>query len=80
MDGWRAPDAGFRPGAVLQNPTLRPLGALLVAVAAAVLITGLASSVAPSTVTGAGAGLSLLGFGLATLMVRDRDGHAASRG
>ena len=29
---------------------------------------------------GAGAGLSLLGFGLATLMARDRDGLAAGRG
>ena len=61
----------FPLATVLQNPTLRPLGALLVVVAAAALITGLASAVAPSTVTGAGAGLSLLGFGLATLMARD---------
>lgn len=56
------------------------LGALLVVVAAAALFTGLASAVAPSTVTGAGAGLSLLGFALATLMARDRSGRAAGRG
>ena len=34
--------------------------------------TGVASAVAPSTVTGAGAGLSLLGFGLATLLIGAR--------
>jgi hypothetical protein len=55
-------------GDSLQNPTLRPLGALLIAVAAAALVTGLASAVAPSTVTGVGAGLCLLAFGLATLL------------
>jgi hypothetical protein len=38
---------------------------VLIAVAAAALVTGLASSVAPSTITGAG--LCLLAFGLATL-------------
>lgn len=43
------------------------LGALL-AVAAAALVAGLASAVAPSTVTGAGAGLCLLAFGFATLL------------
>jgi hypothetical protein len=58
----------FPLATTLQNPTLRPLGALLIAVAAAALVTGLASAVAPSTVTGAGAGLSLLGFGVATLL------------
>jgi hypothetical protein len=58
----------FPLATTLQNPTLRPLGALLIAVAAAALVTGLASTVAPSTVTGVGAGLSLLAFGLATLL------------
>ena len=53
----------------LQNPTLRPLGALLVAVAAVALVAGLATAVAPSTVTGAGAGLCLLASGLATLLI-----------
>jgi len=55
-----------------QNPALRPLRALLIAVAAAALVTGLASAVAPSTVTGAGAGLCLLAFGLATLLAGRR--------
>ena len=59
----------FPLASTLQNPTLRPLGVLLIAVAAAALVTGLASAVAPSTVTGPGAGLCLLAFGLATLLV-----------
>ena len=58
----------FPLATVLDNPTLRPLGGLLIAVSAAALITGLATAVAPSTVTGPGAGLSLFGFGLATLL------------
>jgi len=44
----------------------------LVAVAAAGLTAGLASATDPSTITGAGAGLCLLAFGLATLLIRDR--------
>jgi hypothetical protein len=52
---------------VLENPSLYPLGVLLIAVALAALVTGLASAVAPSTITGAGAGLCLLTFGLASL-------------
>jgi hypothetical protein len=59
----------FPPAATLQNPTLRPLGVLLVAVAAAALVVGLVTAVAPSTVTGLGAGLCLLTFGLATLLI-----------
>jgi dipeptide/tripeptide permease len=55
-----------------QNPRLRPLGVLLIAVAAAALVTGLTSAVAPSTVTGAGAGLCLLAFGFATLLAGRR--------
>jgi hypothetical protein len=43
---------------------------LLVAVAAAALVVGLASRVAPSTITGPGAGLCLLAFGLATVLAR----------
>jgi hypothetical protein len=58
----------FPLASTLQNPTLRPLGVLLIAVAAAALVTGLTSAVAPSTVTGAGAGLCLLAFGFATLL------------
>ena len=61
----------FPLASTLQNPTLRPLGVLLIAVAAAALVTGLASAVAPSTVTGAGAGLCLLAFGFATLLAGD---------
>ena len=57
----------FPLATTLDNPSLRPLGVLLIAVAVAALIAGLASSVAPSTITGLGAGLCLLGFGLATL-------------
>jgi hypothetical protein len=54
----------------LANRSLRLLGVLLIAVAAAALATGLASGTAPSTVTGAGAGLCLLAFGVATLLIR----------
>ena len=61
----------FPLASTLQNPTLRPLGVLLVAVAAAALVVGLASAVAPSTVAGLGAGLCLLAFGLATLLIGD---------
>jgi hypothetical protein len=60
----------FPLAGVLGNATLRPLGALLVAVSAAALIAGLTTAVAPSTVTGLGAGLCLLVFGIATLAHR----------
>jgi hypothetical protein len=50
---------------VLENPSLYPLGVLLIAVALAALVTGLASAVAPSTITGAGEGRP--GPGLACL-------------
>jgi len=55
---------------VLVNPSLRPLGALITAAAAAALVVGLASTIAPSTITGPGAGLCLLTFGAATLLSR----------
>lgn len=42
------------------------------AVAAAALGTGPASSVAPSSITGPGAGLCLLGFGVPTLLIDTR--------
>ncbi|HEY2690974.1 MAG TPA: hypothetical protein VGJ50_21220, partial [Streptosporangiaceae bacterium] len=42
----------FPLASALNNPTLRPLGLLLAAVAAAALVAGLASAVPPSTVTG----------------------------
>jgi hypothetical protein len=70
----------FPLAATLENPSLRPLGALLIAVSAAALIAGLVSSVAPSTVTGPGAGLSLLAFGLATLLARRDDGIGTPAG
>jgi hypothetical protein len=47
------------------------LGVLL-AVAGAALVTGPAPAVAPSTVTGVGAGLGLLAFGSATLLAGGR--------
>lgn len=62
----------FPLASTLQNPTLRPLGILLIAVAAAALGVGLTSAVAPSTITGPGAGLSLLAFGIATLLIGSR--------
>jgi hypothetical protein len=61
----------FPLASTLANRSLRLLGVLLIAVAAAALATGLASGTAPSTVTGAGAGLCLLAFGVATLLIRD---------
>jgi hypothetical protein len=57
----------FPLATALENPSLRPLGGLLIAVALAALAVGLASAVAPSTITGPGAGLCLLAFGLASL-------------
>jgi hypothetical protein len=70
----------FPLATTLQNPTLRLLGMLLVAVAAAALVVGLVSAVEPSTVTGLGAGLCLLAFGLVTLLIRGRgDDVNASR-
>jgi hypothetical protein len=61
----------FPLASTLQNPSLRPLGVLLI-VAAAAVGAGLASSVAPSSITGPGAGLCLLGFGVATLLINRR--------
>ena len=58
----------FPLASTLANRSLRLLGVLLIGVATAALATGLASATAPSTVTGAGAGLCLLAFGLATLL------------
>jgi hypothetical protein len=66
----------FPLASTLANRSLRLLGVLLIAVAAAALATGLASGTAPSTVTGAGAGLCLLAFGLATLFTRGRAASA----
>jgi hypothetical protein len=46
------------------------VGALLCAVAAAALIVGLSDSVAPSTVTGIGAGLTLLVSAVLSILPR----------
>ena len=62
----------FPLASTLANRSLRLLGVLLIGVATAALATGLASATAPSTVTGAGAGLCLLAFGLATLLTAGR--------
>lgn len=56
----------FPMAAVLDNPSLRPLGLMLTAVATAALIAGLATPTAPSTITGLGAGATLLVFAVAT--------------
>ena len=58
----------FPLASTLDNRSL--LGVLLVAAAA--LAAGLASATAPSTVTGAGAGLCLLAFGVATCLIGGR--------
>jgi len=68
----------FPLASTLDNRSLRLLGMLLAAVAVAALTAGLASATAPSTVTGAGAGLCLLAFGLATLLIGGRAPAAAN--
>jgi membrane protein implicated in regulation of membrane protease activity len=54
-------------GFLLRDRLLVALGASVTTVALAALVAGLATSVAPSTVTGIGAGLLLTVFGLAAL-------------
>ena len=51
---------------VLGNPSLRPLGALLILVAAVATVIGLNSEIMLSLIVGPGAGLCLLIFGVAT--------------
>ena len=70
----------FPLGSALDNPSLRPLGAVLVAVAGAALIVGLTSAVAPSTVTGLGAGLCLHAFGIATFFAGDPERVSPAEG
>lgn len=60
----------FALAPVLQDPLLVPLGALICAVAGVALVVGLWTDLAPSTVTGVGAGSLLLVF--ATLALADR--------
>jgi hypothetical protein len=47
---------------VLKNPSLVALGALLTAVTVVAVLVSRRTGVAPSAVTGAGAGMALLGF------------------
>ena len=54
--------------AVLRDRNLIPLGVVVTATALAALITGLVTDVAPSTITGIGAGLSLTLFGALALI------------
>lgn len=53
---------------VLNDPGLRPLGAGLVLVSIGALVLSLTTGVAPSTVTGIGAGLLLLGYSIMALI------------
>ena len=53
---------------VLTDPGLRPLGAALVLVSVAALVINLTRGVAPSTVTGIGAGALLLGYSVMALI------------
>ena len=52
---------------LLRDRRLVPLGMLVTIVALAALAAGLTQTATPSTVTGAGAGLLLLGFAIAEL-------------
>ncbi|MFF5297558.1 hypothetical protein [Paractinoplanes globisporus] len=54
--------------AVLRDRNLIPLAVLVAATAVVALVAGLVTDVAPSTVTGVGAGLSLTVFGLLALI------------
>jgi hypothetical protein len=47
---------------VLKSPSLVALGALLTVIAVAAVLVSRRTGVAPSAVTGAGAGVALLGF------------------
>lgn len=57
---------------VLRNSTLRLLGVLLILVAAAAAVVGIMSKATLSLIVGPGAGLSLLVFGVATLLAVTR--------
>jgi hypothetical protein len=60
--------------AVLRDPPLRPLGAAVCVVALAGLVVGVASSVSPGKIVGAGTGLLLLGYAVMALL-RARGSH-----
>ncbi|HEV2930443.1 MAG TPA: hypothetical protein VGW74_17295, partial [Propionibacteriaceae bacterium] len=57
----------FPLASLLEDRLLVTLGASVTTVALLALVAGLATGVAPSTVTGVGAGTLLTGFALATL-------------
>ncbi|SED09945.1 hypothetical protein SAMN04490220_3495 [Rhodococcus jostii] len=65
----------FPLATVLGEASLTVLGALLVVVAATGLVTGLTTTVAPGTVTGAGAGGFLLAAAILTLVERRFSGR-----
>lgn len=58
----------FPLASVLHAPLTRWLGVAVTTVAAAGLLAGVFSDVAPSTVTGTGAGVSLLGYSIVVLV------------
>jgi hypothetical protein len=58
----------FPLSSLLEDRLLVVLGALVTAVALEALVAGLATDVAPSTVTGVGAGTLLTGFAVAALV------------
>jgi hypothetical protein len=57
--------------------SLRVLAVMMTALAAGALVATVLSSVAPSTIVGPGAGLSLLGFAVASLVRPQRNGQLA---
>lgn len=61
----------FALAVVLDAPGLRGLGGSVTAVAAIALIAGVLTNVAPSGVTGSGAGLALLAYACVTLRAAD---------
>jgi hypothetical protein len=69
----------FALASLLRDRLLVPLGASVTAVALVALVAGLATGVAPSTVTGVGAGALLTGFALAALAGGRDDRWAAAR-
>ena len=69
---------GLKLLGALEDRLLVALGASLTAVAMVALVAGLATDVAPSTVTGVGAGTLLTGFALAALAGAARKRHRSS--
>jgi hypothetical protein len=67
----------FFPLAALFGPALRGLGVAVTGVAVAALVLGALTDIAPSSVTGAGAGLAMLTFATLSLNGPSRRRHAA---